>query len=290
MKKTFILQLFILVFLFLGVNLEIRAEKFFAVNQDNDTIYYSIEENSKIQIATVTYPGDNTQIVRYDYKDTLRIPEDVTHNGINYKVTIIGKHAFDGCRLLRYVLIPQSVHTIENYAFYDCVLLNSINLTNEIKDIGVSAFENCRALETIVLPNHLKKISNSMFRNCVSLSSIIIPQKVETIESFAFMNCSKLSSIILPEALTLIDNSAFRDCISLTVIDIPQNVKTIRINAFAGNVNLNAINLYSSIPPRIYFETFDGVPLSLDVYIHAGSISNYQKDEYWNKFVNIQPK
>ena len=47
------------------------------------------------------------------------------------------------------LVIPNSVRSIGNYAFYNCADLNSIKLPNTVVSIGDAAFFNCNNLETV---------------------------------------------------------------------------------------------------------------------------------------------
>lgn len=87
-------------------------------------------------------------------------------------VTSIGSHAFEECRDLSGITIPDSVKSIGSYAFHGCTNLSTITLPNSITFIGISAF-----------------------RDCTSLTSITIPPSVTLIESFAFYGCSNLKLV-----------------------------------------------------------------------------------------------
>ena len=45
------------------------------------------------------------------------------------------------------VVIPNSVTTIENEAFTDCISLTSINIPNSVKNIGENIFKGCTSLK-----------------------------------------------------------------------------------------------------------------------------------------------
>ena len=84
----------------------------------------------------------------------LVIPETVTHEGITYTVTVIGKNAFSGCLSLSgNLVIPNTIEEIKAGAFYDCsgftgnlVIPNSVtkmNIDNSPQGTVPGAFENC---------------------------------------------------------------------------------------------------------------------------------------------------
>ena len=65
---------------------------------------------------------------------------------------IICNWAFEGCRSLFDIVIPDGVTSIGNHAFEGCSALNSLVLPDGVTRIGDSAFEDCFALFDIVIP------------------------------------------------------------------------------------------------------------------------------------------
>ena len=97
-----------------------------------DGIYYDISgTTAKVTRGGVKYSGD------------IVIPESITYNGSKYSVTSIGEMAFDGCRGLTSITIPNSVTSIGDFAFSYCYGLTSVTIPNSVTSIGESAFEGC---------------------------------------------------------------------------------------------------------------------------------------------------
>lgn len=58
----------------------------------------------------------------------------------------IGDGAFEECKSLREVSIPDSVASIGDYAFWNCQSLNQITVWSNVTSIGYSAFDGCKNL------------------------------------------------------------------------------------------------------------------------------------------------
>ena len=135
--------------------------------------------------------------------------------------------------------------------FYENKKIEKIILPNTLTTIGQYAFYDCTSLQTVTFEkgSRLKTIEESAFEDCTELTSIEIPASVETIEDSAFKGCSKLATVTFEKGskLKTIGGSyyassysysysyyygAFSDCTALTSIEIPASVETIGAAAF----------------------------------------------------------
>ena len=131
-------------------------------------------------------------------------------------VTMIGKFAFNDCRNLTSITIPDSVTSIGNEAFYYCYRLTSVNIPDSVTTIGEWAFAYCTSLTSVNIPDSVTSIGDSAFSSCYSLTSVNIPDSVTEIGSSAFSSCKSLTSVNIPDSVTTIGESAFYNCDSLT--------------------------------------------------------------------------
>lgn len=66
-------------------------------------------------------------------------------------------------------VIPNSVTSIEEAAFYYCTELTSISIPNSVTIIGREAFRNCKKLTSVSLPKSIVSIADNAFWYCSGL-------------------------------------------------------------------------------------------------------------------------
>lgn len=106
--------------------------------------------------------------------------------------TEIGVNAFNGCKNLEKVTLPDSITNIKKSAFNGCSALKEINLPKNLKIIDSYAFANCKALEKIELPESIEMICSQVFHGCTALKYIIIPDDVILMGARVFQNCKSI--------------------------------------------------------------------------------------------------
>ena len=72
-----------------------------------DGIYYNITSSTESTVS-VTFRGNYYSSYSNEYTGSVVIPQTVTYSGKTYSVTSIGESAFEGCRGLTSVTIPQT--------------------------------------------------------------------------------------------------------------------------------------------------------------------------------------
>lgn len=124
--------------------------------------------------------------------------------------------------------VPNGVTCIKDYAFSDCDNLKKIVVSDSVNVIGTGAFAYNDNLESVELSNNMKEIPARLVEDCVKLQSIVIPVDVTKIGENAFYGCDNLTSVKMPNNIEEIDALAFYNCNKLTRIDIKNNQCVIR--------------------------------------------------------------
>ena len=170
----------------------------------------------------------------------------ISFNELQYftGLTSIDDRAFNGCRDLTSITIPNSVTSIGSGAFSGCSGLTSITIPNSVTSIGENAFSDCSGLTSITVPNGVTSIGRYAFYRCNGLTSVTISNSVTSIGEYAFSQCSGLSSIAVPNGVTSIGERAFTECSGLTSVTIPSSVTSIGINAFYGCNSLTSVTIF----------------------------------------------
>ena len=85
--------------------------------------------------------------------------------------------------------IPESVISIEPYAFANCTNLMDVTISEKVIKIEKDAFYQCSNLTVIIIPNSVKDIKELAFSGCENLTKIIIPNSVTSIGESIFSRC-----------------------------------------------------------------------------------------------------
>ena len=129
------------------------------------------------------------------YVGSVSIPEIIENNGKEYKVVSIDS-AFQNCKDLVSVKLPNSVKNISPFSFAGCGKLTSIRLPDSLNIIGYSAFANCTGLLYVDLPENLKHIRDKAFYGCTNLTTVFIRSPFMGSSVTAFDGCEQLRDVV----------------------------------------------------------------------------------------------
>ena len=132
-----------------------------------------------------------------DRKVLLKAPKTIKEYTIPDGTNHILYDAFNGCKELISIHMPNSIYTMGSEAFLECERLERVVLSKCLTEIPYHAFESCKMLKDISIPPYVTIIGSSAFENCESLQEIVIPESVEKIEAYAFWNCKNLHATIM---------------------------------------------------------------------------------------------
>lgn len=212
----------------------------------SDAFVYT-ENLKEIEVAPngVRYIDDNG--ILYDKKTDAVIMLLPQNDKIYIPATtkIIGEKAFSENEDIQELIIPESVNTIERYAFSSCKNLKKVSIQTKGKiSIYLGAFADSENIETVDILDSTKIIPES----CLFSGTKWIEQE-EKEKGLVVLGGALLSwanakgKITIPKQVNIITGDVFKDNIKIKEVVIPNNVKQIGDYAFSGCKNLKKLSV-----------------------------------------------
>ena len=153
---------------------------------------------------------------------SLEFPNNIRFNSNYY--FYIGKYAFQRCKELTAITIPDSINRICEGAFMECEKLEKISSSATIKCIANYVFENCRSLKNIPFIENLIEIENGAFAYCSSLEIASFPRSLKKIGGRASYGSGlkKVSFSRENDTPVIIEEKAFSNCKALEKFTFPK--------------------------------------------------------------------
>ena len=156
--------------------------------------------------------------------------------------------------------VPDSVTTIESYAFEGAKFVTEIDTGSSVSTIREGAFKDCIALEKITISPKVTKLSDELFSGCKKLSSLNIPTKITSIGASAFKGCTSISAVTIPDSVTAVGADAFSGCTGMRTVTVDKNLSVVSGVAFRGCSALSEFKLADGAD----FSVQDGALFSKD--------------------------
>ena len=220
-------------------------------SQSEADIWETETEDSKLEELVegdflYTVSSNEAKITGYTGEDSkVEIPSVIG----SYPVTEIGNYAFDGCKSLEELVIPESVTTLGTCIIKDTGIV-SIMIPKSVTSCNASnsngALAGAGNLTEVVFQDGMKEIPRyilSSYNYNSNIEKVVIPETVITIGGDAFQNCAVLKEVELPDNLNTIEWSAFYGCMSLRKIMIPASVRKIENSAFTKCKGLEEVEM-----------------------------------------------
>lgn len=271
------------------------AGSMFAQNFEYEGVKYTVLSSSEMTVTTAEGTGSRDQINMIG--GDVVLPEKVYNGSTEYTLTQIGRFSFANNENLTSVVIPSSVTTIQQSAFYYCRNLVEVDMPSTISFVGRNAFSNSNVRE-LIIPESLVNIGDEAFYNMSNLKYIYIPDHVKTIGNSAFSSCSGAKTIYIGDGVTSLGQYAFGSC-RMEKLYIGKSVSYMDYMTFNNCSFLNYIVIAAPNPPTCvpfsagsyYNFPMEGATYSNAggiLYVPAGSESKYKSTYGFRGFANIQ--
>lgn len=196
-----------------------------------------------LQVGDFIIDTAKGSIVKYvGTAEDVVFPSSFEHEGRTYPVTLIEPGAIKN-NTVKNLTIAEGITDIADSAFEECRSLTSVTIPDSCKKIGDRAFRVCKKMSELHLGNGVKSIGVFAFDYCESLVSLKIPDSCEEIRNKAFDDCTNLHNLDLGRGLRKIGAGAFEWCESLETVVIPDTCDNIGTYAFHCCKNLKQVNL-----------------------------------------------
>ena len=201
-------------------------------------------------------------------------------------ITKIGENAFNECKALTTIKLPNSLKTLDKQAFRSCWNLKNVEYSNQLETIGEGAFQdNLFGFEKFYFKGSVKNVGSYAFANgkltCVHLKGDM------TMGDYVFQNDKSLKYVEFPatssatQPLTMVTEGMFQNCTSLPFITLPTTVTEIKTKAFDGCSSLKYVNILAASPATLGANAF---PTTAGVYVKPSKLSAYQANAAWNAY------
>jgi uncharacterized protein YjdB len=197
--------------------------------------------------------SNNTEVI---------IPSEVDINGEIYKVTAIGKKAFQNNKKLNKITIGANVTKIGENAFYGCKSLSSITMnTKKLTLIGYKAFKGIAKGATVYTIGNKKSVYTKLVSSSSKGTSAIVSNGMYQVlngkkkqASYIGTASATATKIKIPAkvkiagkkySVTKIAKGALKNNKKVKKITVGTNVKTIEKDAFTGCKNLRWLKIQS---------------------------------------------
>ncbi len=123
-----------------------------------------------------------------DVKRILAVPPalNIKNYEVPYGIQEIGGFSFSGCYKIETVTLPESIVTIELFAFMNCPSIKEISVGHGLTEIGEKAFYYCDALEKVTLPSTLVYMDEWAMEGCYNLTELVLLVEDESLRKAFF--------------------------------------------------------------------------------------------------------
>ena len=205
-------------------------------------------KGSKILTITLPFLGESKNATEdttifYAFGDKA---EDIIVNKVTIlNATEIAEGAFEGCKSLTHIVLPETITKIGSLAFAGTSLaeITLPFIGDGVDATNIGAIFGNKNAGNDCLPETLKKVeilkgsqttvSANAFKDCAYLEEVVLPENITEIGAHAFEGCENLKEIVLPLDLVSIGTRSFKDT-KLTQVVLPSTVEAIGESVFEG--------------------------------------------------------
>ena len=217
-------------------------------------------------------------------------------------VTSVHQYAYYGVAGLATIDIPASVTSLGNYAFGDCPDLTSAYIPASVTSVGLALYQRSSKLTSIVVDSAnpvydsregcnavIETETNTLVSTC---SKTVIPGTVTAIGQSAYSdNEYPAGDFVIPEGITFVGQVAFAGCNNLVSLTLPSTLQEFGIYAFAFISSLNTVTSLALTPPTAsygqWLQPFQSNGPDFKIYVPAESLEAYKSAVGWSTYADV---
>lgn len=246
---------------------------------------YAFEACTKLKSISISASVSSIGLEAFggcSYVESISIdPENPIYdsrNNCNAIIETASNRLIQGCQN---TIIPNSIRTIDEYAFHYCTALTNITIPNSVTHIGDEAFYHCSNLTDVIMGDSLTYIGSKAFEFCTNLKNINLPNCVSSIGSDAFKDCNSISTLFI---------TGVGEWKGVSLSSVIPTSPTLYIDSRITAINgMRAphfhVYCYATTPPECNdysFYNYNGA-----LHVPATSLAAYFTADYWCNFANI---
>lgn len=236
--------------------------------KEADNVYYSAMEDGNA--CAIYFDGTQTSVA---------LSKTIQIDGAARALAKIQRGLFYYKKITE-VIVPETVKTIGDNAFYKCSALTSLQLPSGVEEIGDYAFYECKALAIDVTLPGLNKLGEGAFQISGIKSLNLTGAPLATIPEFAFGQCFNLASITLNEGLSIIKSSAFTGAV-VTELTIPSTVTDIYTVGIWSKIK--KLISKATTPPTLR----NSRQLNCPLFVPNGCVTAYRQADRWVESTSV---
>ena len=204
-----------------------------------DGLYYNLDSERKTAAVAVQNKADVV--------GDIVISSSVTWKGVGYTVESTADNAFEECKQLTSIVLPNTLHKLGKSTFLNCSALTSCIIPdNTIDTIPYCALFGT-ALTEFHIPEGVVYLEQRAFEKMTKLERVYLPNSVQEVSPYAFheeypdplkepiynnrlfvrMPRNYSGKYAIPSGIEVICGNAFFGCQKITSLTIPEGVKRI---------------------------------------------------------------
>lgn len=238
---------------------------FYAQNDEFSTYFFK-----GCKLKTIVFPlslkvvGNAAFSECYNLSGKIIIPEGVTTVGVSsFEATAIESVELPSS-LVTVTDGAMAIDAIGTHAFENCRSLREINIPESVTTIQISVFSGCTSLTTITLPKGVTWVRGSAFQDCIGLKEIRVHASVPPKADYqAFYRVdTETCKLMVPEGT----RDAYKEADEWKGFDIQEDAT---LNIQENEINNDSIKVYA-VQNGVVIESSVSIPVN--VYSISGNL------------------